>query len=162
MNDELYLRTRALIGDDGLEKIRKSHIVLCGCGGVGSYALEAFARVGIGKITVVDSDKVSCSNINRQIIALNSTVGKFKTDVAKLRALDINPNIEFNAINEFLTKENISEIIPTDANFIVDAIDFVPAKVALAVFAKKNNINIIVCLGTGNRLDATKFYVTDI
>ena len=162
MSNEFYLRTSALVGDDNLEKIKKSHIVLCGCGGVGSYALEALVRIGVGKLTVIDNDKVAPSNINRQIIALNSTIGKFKTDVAKLRASDINPDIEFNAINEFLTNENVDNIIPTDADFIVDAIDFVPAKVALAVFAKKHNINIIECLGTGNRLDATKFYVTDI
>ncbi len=160
--DELYLRTHALIGDDGLDKIKKAHVVLCGCGGVGSYTLEALVRIGIGRITVVDNDKISKSNINRQIIALNSTVGCFKTDVAKKRALDINPAVIFCGINEFLTKENVENIIPTDADFIVDAIDFVPAKVALAVFAKNNNIKIIECLGTGNRLDATKFHIKDI
>ncbi len=160
--DEIHLRTHALIGNDGLEKLKKSHVILCGCGGVGSYTLEALVRIGIGKITVIDNDKVSISNINRQIIALNSTVGCFKTDVARKRAYDINPNVDFCGINEFLTNENVEKILPDKADFIVDAIDFVPAKVALATFAKKNNIRIIQCLGTGNRLDATKFHIKDI
>jgi len=160
--DKLYLRTAAIIGDTGINKIKRAHVVLCGCGGVGSYSLEALVRIGIGKVTVIDNDKVSQSNINRQIIALSSTVGKYKTDVAKARALDINPDIDFCDIKEFLTADNVNDIIPKDADFIVDAIDFVPAKVALAVFAKENNIKIIECLGTGNRLDATKFQIKDI
>ncbi len=160
--NEIFNRTCALIGQDGLEKLQKSHIVLCGCGGVGSYALEALVRIGVGKITVIDNDIVTTSNINRQIIALNSTVGLLKTDVAEKRSLDINPNIEFCGKNVFLTSENINEHIPHDANFIIDAIDFVPAKVSLAVFAKNNNIDIIECLGTGNRLDATQFEIKDI
>ena len=161
MND-LYLRTHALIGDDGIKKIKNAHIVLCGCGGVGSYTLEALVRVGIGKITVIDNDKVSPSNLNRQIIALNSTIGCLKTDIAKSRALDINPNIDFTAKNVFLNENNIEQTIPKDADFIIDAIDFVPAKVGLAVFAKKHGLNLIECLGTGNRLDATKFSIKDI
>ena len=160
--DKLYLRTAALVGEDGLEKIKNTHVVICGCGGVGSYALESLIRIGVGEITVIDNDKVSSSNINRQIIALNSTVGMYKTDVAKSRAVDINPNVRFNAVNEFLTADNIDSILPIDADYIVDAIDFVPAKVGLAVFAKKNSIKIIECLGTGNRLDATKFCIKDI
>lgn len=159
---EIFTRTSALIGDDGVEKLQKSHIVLCGCGGVGSYALEALARIGIGKITVIDNDTVSLSNINRQIIALTSTVGELKTEVAKKRVYDINPDIEFCGKNAFLTADNIDDIIPKDADYIIDAVDFVPAKVALAVFAKKNDISIIECLGTGNRLDATKFCIKDI
>lgn len=160
--NEIFTRTSALIGDDGIEKLQKSHVVLCGCGGVGSYTLEALARIGIGKITVIDNDTVSLSNINRQIIALNSTVGDLKTDVAKNRVRDINPDIDFCGKNVFLTADNIEENLPKDIDYIIDAIDFVPAKVALAVFAKKNNIKIISCLGTGNRLDATKFTVKDI
>ncbi len=159
---EIFTRTSALIGDDGVKKLQKSHIILCGCGGVGSYALEALARIGIGKITVIDNDDVCESNINRQIIALGSTVGMLKTEVARARVSDINPDIEFYGKCEFLTADNVDEIVPKDADYIIDAIDFVPAKVALAVFAKKNNIGIIECLGTGNRLDATKFSIKDI
>ncbi len=160
--DNIFVRTRSLIGDDGLKKLKKSHIVLCGCGGVGSYAFEALVRSGVGKITVIDNDCVSPSNINRQIIALYSTIGNKKTTVAKNRALDINPEVEIVEKDIFLTDCIDESQIPTDADFIIDAIDYVPAKVALAVFAQKNNIPIICCLGTGNRLDATKFIITDI
>lgn len=160
--DDIFSRTKSLIGEDGFNKLNNTHIVLCGCGGVGSYALEALVRTGIGCVTVIDNDTVSASNINRQIIALSSTVGLAKIDIAKKRALDINPNIKFNGIKEFLTAENIEEIIPESADYIIDAIDFVPAKVALAAFAKSKCIPILTCLGTGNRLDATKFNIKDI
>ena len=160
--NEKFTRTEALITSDGLKKLNNSHIVVCGCGGVGSYVFEALVRSGVGKITVIDNDVVSVSNINRQLIALDSTVGKSKVEVAKARALDINPDARVTAITEFITPNNVADIIDTDVDYIIDAIDFVPAKVALAVFAKQNNINIIECLGTGNRLDATKFKIIDV
>lgn len=159
---EKFARTESLITKSGLEKLKKSHIVLCGCGGVGSYVFEALVRSGVGKITVIDNDKVNVSNINRQLIALDSTVGQFKTDVAKQRAHDINPEAQVIGIKQYLTPDNIDSLIDKSADYIIDAIDFVPAKVGLAVFAKNNNINIIECLGTGNRLDATKFVITDV
>ncbi len=162
MNDNIFSRTTALISDEQFKKLNMSHVVLCGCGGVGSYTLEALVRAGIGKITVIDNDTVSVSNINRQIIALNSTVGQAKVEVAKKRAEDINPDIDFVGVQAFITPENTEQLIPKDADYIIDAIDFVPAKVSLAVFAKKHNIPILTCLGTGNRLDATKFHIADI
>ena len=162
MNDNIFSRTESLVTQAQFNRIRTSHVVLCGCGGVGSYALEALVRAGIGKITVIDNDTVSVSNINRQIIALGSTVGQAKTSVAKLRAKDINPDVIFIDKQVFLTPENIDAVIPDDADYIVDAIDFVPAKVALAVFAQNHNIPMLACLGTGNRLDATKFRIADI
>ena len=162
MNDNIFSRTTALISDEQFKKLNMSHVVLCGCGGVGSYALEALVRAGIGKITVIDNDTVSVSNINRQIIALSSTVGQPKVDVAKKRAEDINPDISFLGVQAFITPENTEQLIPEDADYIVDAIDFVPAKVSLAVFAKEHNVPILTCLGTGNRLDATKFRIADV
>lgn len=160
--DDIFSRTKALVSDGQFNKLTAAHVVLCGCGGVGSYALEALVRTGIGKVTVIDNDTVSASNINRQIIALNSTVGKLKVDVARERTADINPDIDFCGIAEFLTRDNVCDILPKDADYIIDAIDHVPAKVALAEYAKKHGIPILGCLGTGNRLDAGRFYITDI
>ncbi len=160
--NEKFIRTEALITSDGLKKLNNAHIVLCGCGGVGSYVFEALVRSGVGQITVIDNDRISVSNINRQLIALESTVGKNKVDVAKARAQDINPDAKINAVCKFITPDNVTDIIDSNVDYIIDAIDFVPTKVALAVFAKQNNINIIECLGTGNRLDATQFKITDV
>lgn len=158
----MFSRSEALLGKDNLIKLKNSHIVLCGCGGVGSYALEALVRTGIGKITVIDSDKVDITNINRQIIATHDTIGQSKVSVAHMRAVSINPDIEFVEKSDFLTFDNIEEIIPSDANYVIDAIDFVPAKVGLALFSQKTQIPLISCLGTGKRLDATKFEFCDI
>ena len=158
----MLTRTTAILGKEAMDKLSRAHVVVAGCGGVGSYTVEALIRSGIGKITVIDSDIVDVTNINRQIIATHDTVGKLKVEVAKSRALSINPDVEFLAIPEYIEKDNVSEILPTDADYIVDAIDYVPAKVGLAVFAKDKNIPIISCLGTGKRLDATKFEFCDI
>lgn len=158
----MFTRSEALIGKNNIEKLKRCHVVLCGCGGVGSYTLEALVRSGIGKITLIDSDKVDITNLNRQLIATRNTIGELKTDAALKRAKSINPEIDFTVKTEFLDKDNTQEIIPTDANYIVDAIDFVPAKVSLAKFATDKNIPIISCLGTGKRLDATKFEICDI
>ncbi len=158
----MFTRSIALLGNDNINKLKSSHIVLCGCGGVGSYTLEALVRSGIGKITVIDNDKVDISNINRQIIATQNTVGQIKVQIAKERSKSINPDICFIDKCEFLDKDNIENILPYDAHYIIDAIDFIPAKIGLALFAKKHNIPIISCLGTGKRLDATKFEFCDI
>ena len=158
----MFTRTEAILGKDNIEKLKNTHVVLAGCGGVGSYVLEALVRTGIGKITVIDGDNVDITNLNRQIIATVSTVGVPKVDAAKKRALDINPVLEFSGIKQFLDRDNIGDILPRDADYIVDAIDHVPAKVGLAVFAKEASVPIITCLGTGKRLDATKFEICDI
>ena len=157
-----FIRTKALIGDRAFNRLTESHVVLCGCGGVGSYVLEALVRTGIGKITLIDGDKVAESNINRQLIATYETVGMSKTDAAVARAKSINPRIELIGITQFLSRDNIADILPSNADYIIDAIDFVPAKVGLAVYADKYRIPIITCLGTGNRLDASKFELCDI
>jgi tRNA A37 threonylcarbamoyladenosine dehydratase len=159
---ERFVRTEMLLGPEGMEKLSKSRVAIFGIGGVGGYVAEALARSGVGAFELIDNDTVSVSNINRQIIALTSTVGQAKVDVAKKRATDINPDIIFIALQEFITPENINKIIPDNADYIIDAIDFVPAKVSLAIFAKNHNIPILTCLGTGNRLDATKFRIADI
>lgn len=159
---DTFVRSISLLGDKTFEKIKNSHIVLCGVGGVGSYVFEALVRTGVGEITVIDSDTVAKSNLNRQLIATLDTVGMNKTDVAQQRAKNINPKVQINKCNTFLNAENINEVLPLSADYIIDAIDFIPAKTALAKFAKDRGIPIISCLGTGNRLDATKFEICDI
>lgn len=159
---EIFTRTRALIGDSGLKKLNNSHVLLCGCGGVGSYTLEALVRAGVGKITVIDSDRVTESNLNRQLIATENTVGMLKTEAAKIRAASINPKLDFTGINEFLNRDNIESLIPENVDYIADAIDFIPAKIALAVYSQNTAVPLISCLGTGNRLDASKFEICDI
>ncbi len=159
---EIFTRTKLLIGDNALKKLQSSHVVICGCGGVGSYSLEALVRAGIGKITVIDSDRIDESNINRQIIATSQTIGILKTEAAKTRALSINPKIIFTGINAFLDTDNTKDLISKDADFIIDAVDFVPAKKAIALFSQSTSIPLISCLGTGNRTDATKFEICDI
>ena len=111
MDMEIFTRTKLLIGSAALEKLKNSHVVICGCGGVGSYSLEALARAGVGQITVIDSDRIDKSNINRQIIATADTIGLFKTQAAQERALSINPDIKFNAVNAFLDSDNTADII---------------------------------------------------
>lgn len=160
--DNIFSRTISLIGEDFFNTLKKSHIIICGCGGVGSYTLEALVRTGIGEITVIDNDIVSASNINRQIIATHSSVGQFKVEIARQRMLDINPDVIFHSKQEFITPQNVNCILNSTADYIIDAIDFVPAKVAIAQFSKANNIPLLSCLGTGNRLDATKFEIKDI
>lgn len=156
-----FSRTEMLIGKDAIKKLSEAHVVVCGIGGVGSYVVEALARAGVGKLTLVDFDKVSLSNINRQIIALHSTIGMSKVEVAKDRVLDINPNVKINIFNTRLSDE---ESIPFDENvsYVVDAIDSVEAKISLVVNAKEKQIPIISCMGTGNKLDPTRLEISDI
>lgn len=156
-----FLRTEMLIGKDAVKKLNDAHVVVCGIGGVGSYVVEALARAGVGELTLIDFDKVSLTNINRQIIALHSTIGKSKVEVAKNRILDINPNVKINCYDMRLSNE---ESIPFDENvdYIVDAIDSVDAKISLVLNAKDKNIPIISCMGTGNKLDPTKLEISDI
>jgi tRNA threonylcarbamoyladenosine dehydratase len=162
MNDDIFIRTRALIGEEGLEKLKKSTVCIFGAGGVGSYAIEALARAGIGRLVITDHARVDPSNINRQIIALKSTVSRFKTDVCRERINDINSSIEVITHREFVTEDNIGSIIPSGCSFIIDAIDSVKSKIAIAVYGERNNIPIISCMGTGNKLDPSRFKVADI
>ena len=158
---EQFSRTEALIGKENLEKLQNSKVAIFGLGGVGSYVLEGLARAGLGNLILVDNDTISESNLNRQIIALKSTIGKYKVEVAKERVLEINPNANIKIYQEFFTKES-KDILDESLTYIVDAIDTVSSKIDLIVKAKELNIPIISCMGTGNKLDPTKFEVDDI
>lgn len=155
-----FSRSMGLFGEDGMEKLNNSSVIIFGVGGVGSYAAEALARAGIGNITVVDNDIVDITNINRQLIALNSTVGMNKAAVSKSRIEDINPLCKVTAIKEFYDEN--SNIDLTRFDYIIDCIDSVKSKLLLADTATKNNIKIISAMGTGNKLEPDKLKITDI
>lgn len=159
MKDE-FLRTGALIGAKALKKLGRSAVAVFGIGGVGSYAAEALVRSGIGTIFLYDNDTVAPSNINRQLIALHSTVGSYKTSSAKERYLDINPECNIIECREFVTPE--SDIPFESFDFIIDAVDNVTAKLFLAENAFRRNIPIVSVMGTGNKLDPTRIRVSDI
>ncbi len=158
----LLERTLPLIGDDGIEKLNKARVIVFGVGGVGSWCAEALARSGIGSITVVDADTVSETNRNRQLIALNSNIGKPKTVVSAERIADINENCQINAINLFYSRDTAHQIDLTQFDYIADCIDTVTSKLLLISNAKELNIPIISSMGTGNRLDPSCLTVTDI
>ena len=161
-NKDALSRTELLLGEAAMQKLADAHVIIFGIGGVGGYALEALVRSGVGKITAVDADTVSVSNINRQIIATAKTVGKLKVDAARERASEINPDIEFTAIPIFYSDENASDINLEDYNYVIDAIDTVKSKISLIVNATKKNVPIISSMGAGNKLDPTLFKVSDI
>ncbi len=157
---EEFIRTEMLIGKNNLEQLKIKRVAVFGIGGVGSYTIEALARAGVGHLMIVDNDTISLSNINRQLIALHSTVGKNKTAVMKSRIYDINPHCEVVAENIFYSAK--SDIDLTGYDYIVDAIDTVSSKLDLITLAKNHNIPIISSMGTGNKLDASRFKITDI
>lgn len=157
---EEFSRTEMLIGSEKLNKLANCSVAVFGIGGVGSYTVEALARCGVGTLLLVDNDIVSLSNINRQIIALHSTIGKYKTDVMKERINDINPKCRVITKNIFYSSPE--DVILNDFDYIVDAIDTVSAKLTLISQANDLNIPIISSMGTGNKLDASKFKITDI
>lgn len=155
-------RTELLIGSNGLEKLNKSHVAVFGVGGVGGYVCEMLARAGVGKLTIIDFDVVSESNINRQIIALNSTIGKLKVDVLRDRLLDINPNLIVNALPLKFEEGNKDQIFSEKFDYVVDAIDMVPNKITLIETCYKLGIKIISAMGAGNRCDIPYFEIADI
>lgn len=160
--DERFIRTSLVIGEENIDRLSQSSVAVFGVGGVGGFVCEALARSGVGKLTLIDGDTVAKSNINRQIIALESTVGKHKAEVMKERILDINPNAEVKAINIFLNTETVDTVDFTQFDYIVDAVDDIKAKVLLAKLADENGIPIIAAMGAGNKTDPTKFEVSDI
>ena len=162
MADEKFIRTEMLIGKENLDRLKDSHVAVFGIGGVGSYTTEALARAGVGQLTLIDADTVNESNINRQLIATVNTIGMKKVEVAKRRIHEINPDAKVNVYPIFFDEETMSEIDFSGIDYIVDAIDSVKAKIALIVLAKEKNIPIISSMGTGNKLDPTKFEVADI
>lgn len=155
-------RTELLIGKDGLEKLRNSKVVVFGIGGVGSFTVEALARSGVGTLVLVDDDTVCLTNLNRQIHATYDTLSKSKVEVMKERILSINKKCEVITHQVFVTADNIGDIVTDDVDYVVDAIDTITAKLALAVYCQDKNIKIISSMGTGNKLDPTQFKVTDI
>ena len=156
-----FSRTELIIGKEKVEILKKSKVAIFGIGGVGSYVVEGLARAGIGNFILVDKDEVSISNINRQIIATHDTVGKDKVDVAKKRILEINPDAKIEIYKEFFMPETTG-ILDDSIDYIIDAIDTVTAKIELIVRANNLNIPIISCMGTGNKLDPTRFEISDI
>lgn len=160
--EDFYSRTRPLLGDEGIERLKNSRVAVFGLGGVGSYAAESIVRAGIGSIILIDGDTVSESNINRQLYALKSTVGRDKTEAARERCLDINPSCEITAVKKIITPENLSEIPLETCGYAVDAIDDVRAKKALIVRCKELNVPIISSMGTGNKLHPECLKIADI
>ena len=159
---EQFLRTEMLLGRDAIEKLHSARVAVFGLGGVGGYAVEALARSGVGSLDLIDSDIVSISNLNRQILAAHSTVGMLKVDAARQRVLDINPACVVRTYPIFYTPETADSFDFTRYDYIVDAIDTVTGKLALVERAVAVNKPIICCMGTGNKLDASAFQVADI
>lgn len=155
-------RTELLIGKESLDRLRKKKVAVLGIGGVGSYSVEALARCGIGHLLIVDDDTVCLTNINRQLHATMKTIGKNKVDVMKERVSDIDRRITVDARCSRVTPENVREILDSSIDYVIDALDTISAKIALIEHCFKNNIRIISCMGTGNKLDPTKFVVADL
>lgn len=160
--EQMYSRTKMLIGESALEKLKNSHVIVFGAGGVGGHAIDALSRSFIGAITVVDNDEISLSNINRQILATHKTVGMKKTQAAKERILDINPLCKVTTFDTFFLPENSSEFDFSRYDYIVDAVDTVSAKIELAKIAQEKNIPIISSMGTGNKMQPQLLEITDI
>ena len=157
-----FSRTELLIGKDGIEKLQKAKVAVFGIGGVGSYTVEGLARAGVGHFIIVDYDKYDITNINRQLGALHSTIGKYKVDVMKERILDINPNAIVETYKPDEIKGGETSLINSEITYVVDAIDTTKNKIELIEKCQKENVIIITATGAGNKLDATKFEIADI
>ncbi len=157
-------RTEGLIGKENILKLQSANIIVFGLGGVGSYVVEGLVRAGVQNICIVDKDVVDITNINRQLIATNQTVGKDKVDAEEERILQINPHAKVIKIKEFVNDSNIQKIMEaySHTDYVVDAIDTVTSKLEIIKYCSYNNINVISSMGTGNKLDASKFEITDI
>ena len=157
-----FSRTELLIGPDSLQTLRQSKVAVFGIGGVGSFTVEGLVRAGVGKFVLIDDDCICLTNLNRQLHATRKTVGKPKVEVMKERILDINPQAEVTTFQQFYLPDTAEGLLAADYDYIVDAIDTVTAKLDLVQRAKEKNIPIISCMGAGNKLDPTRFEVTDI
>lgn len=157
-----FSRMELLIGKECVESLRKKTVLVFGVGGVGSHCIEALARSGVGHLILVDNDTVSLTNINRQSIAYHSTIGKYKTEVMKEKIRDICPQTEVTVYETFVLEENVAELLEAEIDYIVDAIDTVTAKLAIAKIAEERNIPLISSMGTGNKLHPELFEITDI
>lgn len=160
--EDIYQRTELVIGKEGVNKLKNSKVCICGVGGVGSYAIEALARIGVGNLTVIDKDVIDITNINRQIIATMENIGKPKVAVTKERINSINPNIIVQSIETFLDESNISKYITEDFDYVIDAIDSINSKVELIKHCTKNNINVISSMGMANKIEPLMIKVSDI
>lgn len=157
-----FSRLRLQFGPEGIERLSRAHVAVFGVGGVGGHCVEALARSGVGAIDLIDNDTISLTNLNRQIIALHSTLGKYKVDVMRERILDINPGCRVRTWNTFYLPENADEFDLTQYDYVIDCVDTVAAKLELARRCHELGINLISSMGTANKLDPTKFVVTDI
>lgn len=155
-------RTEILLGKENIEKLQKAHVIVFGVGGVGSYTTESLARSGVGEISIVDFDVVDITNINRQVIALHSTIGRKKVEVMKERINDINPNINVHTFDTFISPETIEQFDFNQYDYVIDAIDNVTGKLLIIQKCQEHNTNIICSLGTANKVDPTKLLLTDI
>lgn len=159
---DLFSRTRLLFGDDAMDKLKGSRVAVFGVGGVGGYAVEALARSGVGALDLIDDDKVCLTNINRQIIATNKTVGRYKVDVAEERVHDINPDCAVHTYKTFYMPDTADLFNFEEYDYVIDAIDTVTGKLELVVQADRAGTPVISCMGAGNKLDPTAFEVTDL
>ena len=157
-----FSRTQLLLGEEAIDKLKKSRVAIFGVGGVGGYVCEALARSGVGTFDLIDDDKVCLTNLNRQIIATRKTVGKYKVEVMKERILDINPDAKVNIHQCFFLPENADEFSFNEYDYVVDAVDTVTAKIEIIMQAKKQEVPVISSMGAGNKLDPTAFRVADI
>lgn len=159
---EQFSRTEIIIGKEAVKKLNNSKVAIFGIGGVGSFVTEGLARVGVENFVLIDNDKVSITNLNRQIIATHKTIGKYKVDIMKERIQEINPNAKVEVYKEFFMPESSHEMLDKSIDYIVDAVDTVTAKIEIIVTANKLGIPIISAMGTGYKLDPTKLEVTDV
>lgn len=157
-----FSREINLIGEENFKKLNSSKVAVIGVGGVGGYCVEALCRMGVGEIWIFDGDEVSPSNINRQIIATENTIGKSKVQEFEKRCREINANCKIVAKHIFITKENVSELNLKELDYVIDAIDNITAKIAIIKECQTHGVQIISCMGTGNKLDPTAFEVSDI
>lgn len=157
-----FSRTELLLGSEAIDKLNNSRVAVFGVGGVGGYVCEALVRSGVGSFDLIDNDRVSLTNINRQIIATHKTIGRYKTEVMMERMLDINPEVKVRVHNCFFLPENADDFPFEEYDYVVDAVDTVTAKIALVMKTQEKNVPIISSMGAGNKLDAGGFMVTDI
>lgn len=157
-----FERTRILLNVDEQTKLARAHVLVAGLGGVGSYCAEALARAGVGRLTLIDHDNVALSNINRQLPALLSTVGQSKADLMAARIHDINPDCQLVVLREFLVPETVADIVPADADFVIDCIDSLNCKVALVACSVERGLRVASSMGAGNKLDPTRIQIADI
>ncbi|WP_167955036.1 tRNA threonylcarbamoyladenosine dehydratase [Anaerosporobacter faecicola] len=160
--EERFIRTEMLIGEEGLNQLKQAKVAIYGVGGVGTYVAEGLVRAGIGRFLLVDDDVISESNCNRQLHATTQTIGKSKVKTMKERMESINPDVQIDIMESFVLYDNIEDVVPNDLSYMVDALDTVTAKIALALKSKEYTIPLISAMGTGNKFEPTKLQVSDL